>query len=178
MSLEKYYLGEKEGYKWSEASFEFFYARLVLLDFIVEWWPCGELPVLSEGFKDRKYFFGNFHTSGDGGNNKNVEFLDFFSSCFESFLSDSLASEGVHRENCLWRLSVEIFCGDCLWILSVETVCGDSLNSLLRTGDYSRWKTIFSSFYELDQIILKIRMILRRKNDKIIWNIMRISLSL
>ena len=123
------------------------------------------LPVLSEGFKDRKYFFGNFHTSGDGGNNKNVEFLDFFSSCFESFLSDSLASKGVHRENCLWSLSV-------------ETVCGDSLNSLLRTGDYSRWKTIFSSFYELDQIILKIRMILRRKNDKIIWNIMRISLSL
>ena len=103
MSLEKYYLGEKEGYKWSEASFEFFYARL--LDFIVEWWPCGELPVLSEGFKDRKYFFGNFHTSGDGGNNKNVEFLDFFSSCFESFLSDSLASKGVHRENCLWRLT-------------------------------------------------------------------------
>ena len=80
--------------------------------------------------------------------------------------------------DCLWKLSVETVCGDCLWRLSVETVCGDSLNSLLRTGDYSRWKTIFSSFYELDQIILKIRMILRRKNDKIIWNIMRISLSL
>ena len=73
---------------------------------------------------------------------------------------------------------VRTVCGDGLWKLSVETVCGDSLNSLLRTGDYSRWKTIFSSFYELDQIILKIRMILRRKNDKIIWNIMRISLSL
>ena len=169
MSLEKYYLGEKEGYKWPEASFEFFYARLVLLDFIVEWWPCGELPVLSEGFKDRKYFFGNFHTSGDGGSNKNVEFLDFFLPALNLSLVTALLARA-----CI----VRTVCGVCLWRLSVETVCGDSLNSLLRTGDYSRWKTIFSSFYELDQIILKIRMILRRKNDKIIWNIMRISLSL